>query len=362
MKVPLRWERCIVQHDVDVLTFIQDFFGQEDRKALLIAGAGFDPRATRVCELLSKAMAQRLHAILIREERPNAEAELCRRAEENLAALVKLVPTAKVSSLSIFAADNAVIGGREAVKVAARIQPPEFSDIIVDSSALSRGVTFPIIKLLLEKVAGQNVHVFVSDEPVTDEEIFPVAWEQASSIHGFRGNLGPVSELKPARLWLPQLVRGQNVALDLIYKTVQPHDVCPILPFPASDPRLPDRLIEAYATEMESGWKVDPRNIVYADEKSPLDLYRAILRIDDARKIIFAGIGSQIVLSPIGSKLLSMGALLAALERNFPVVYVEAIAYKVDFKLLEQHRQEPGALVHLWLEGAAYARQEAGQA
>jgi hypothetical protein len=345
-----------------VFTFINEFFGQKHRSALLIAGAGFDPRATRVCGLLSKRMTQRLQAVLIREERPNAEAELCRRAEENLAALVKMVPTAKVASLNIFAADNAVIGGREAVKTVAQIQLAEFTDVIVDGSALSRGVTFPIVKFLLEKAGGKNIHVFVTDEPVTDEDIAPIAWEQASSIHGFRGNLGSVSELKPARLWLPQLVRGQNFALDLIYKMVQPHDVCPILPFPASDPRLPDRLIEAYATEMESGWKVDPRNIVYADEKSPLDLYRAILRIDDARKIIFEGIGSQIVLSPVGSKLLSMGALLAALERDFPVFYVEAIAYKVDFKLLDQRGPEAGSLVHLWLEGEAYEQQETGQA
>ena len=148
----------------------------------------------------------------------------------------------------------------------------------------------------------------------------------------------PHSDSEPARLWLPQLVSGQNVALGLINEMIHPHDVFPILPFPASDPRLPDRLIAEYATEMESGWKVDPRNIVYADEKNPLDLYRAIVRIADARKIIFQGIGSQIILSPIGSKLLSMGALLAALKRDFPVVYVEAVAYNVDFEKLDRSR------------------------
>jgi hypothetical protein len=362
MRAPLRWERCIVQHDSDVFAFITDFFGQKHRKALLIAGAGFDPRATRLCELLSAAMPGRLQAMLIREERPNAETELVQRAEQNLEKLTKLVRDSIVIPLNIFAPDNAVIGGREAVKAVSRVVTTDFTEIIVDSSALSRGVTFPIVKFVLERAAGRNVHVFVNDEPITDEDIFPVAWEQATCIHGFRGNLGTGSELKPARLWLPQLVRGQNSALDLIYRMVEPHDVCPVLPFPAGDPKLPDRLIEAYATEMESGWKVDPRNIVYADEKSPLDLYRAIQRIDDARKIIFGGIGSQIVLSPIGSKLLSMGALLAALERDFPVVYVEAIAYKVDFGTLDQHRQGPGSLVHLWLEGEAYAEQKTGQA
>ena len=43
MKPPFRWEHCIVQHDADVLTFVQEFFRQTHRKALLIAGAGFDP-------------------------------------------------------------------------------------------------------------------------------------------------------------------------------------------------------------------------------------------------------------------------------------------------------------------------------
>lgn len=358
----LKWEYCVVQHDDEVLTFIRDFLARPHRRTLLIAGAGFDPRATRVCELLSATLKARLQGLLLREERPNAEPKLHERAKKNLENLFKLMPNSTVTSVEIFAADSAVIGGREAVKAVAQSRLKDFTDIILDYSALSRGVTFPIVKFLLERAKDINVHVFVTDEPETDEDILPVVWEQASSIHGFRGNFGPVSELKPARLWLPQLVRGQNVALDLIHKMVQPHDVCPILPFPATDPRLPDRLIEAYATEMESGWTVDLRNIVYAHEKNPLDLYRAIMRIDDARKVIFQERGSQIVLSPIGSKLLSLGALLAALERDFPVVYVEAVAYKVDFDRLDQRRQEPGSLVHMWLQGEAYEQQNDGQA
>lgn len=360
--MPLKWENRIVQRDNEVLIFIRDFLAQPHRQALLIAGAGFDPRATRVSELLSDKLHGRLHALLLREERPNAEAKLRERADKNLETLLKLVPSSVVTSVEIFAADSAVIGGREAVKAVAQTTLKEFTDIILDYSALSRGVMFPIVKFLLERARHTNVHMFVTDEPVTDEDILPVAWEQPSNIHGFRGNLGPGSKLKPARLWLPQLVRDQNVALDLIYKMIEPHDVCPILPFPASDPRLPDRLIEAYAVEMESGWQVDLRNIVYAHERNPLDLYRAIMRIDDARKIIFRDRGSQIVLSPIGSKLLSMGALLAALERDFPVVYVEAVAYKVDLDRLDKRRQEPGSLVHMWLEGEAYEQKDTGKA
>lgn len=358
MKASWKWEKCIVQHDAQVLDFIKEFFGQSQRSVLLIAGAGFDPRATRICELLSATLQKRLRALLLREERPNAEQELRRRADENVSKLLAFVPEARIEPINIFATDNAVIGGREAVKVLAHTSVADYTDIVVDTSALSRGLTFPIVKFLVENAKGRNIHAFMMDDPVADDEICPLVWEQASSIHGFRGSLGSVSDLKPARLWLPQLVRGQNAALDLIYKMIQPHDVCPILPFPGSAPRLPDHLLESYSVEMESGWKVDPRNIVYAHERSPLDLYRAILRIDDARKTIFEGMGSQIVLSPVGSKLLSMGALLAALERDFPVVYVEAVAYKANFGTLDKRTQEATPLVHLWLDGEAYGSQD----
>ena len=348
-----------MQRDADVEHFIRCFLTSSSRKVLLIAGGGFDPRAISVCELLATHLKGKLRALFLREERPNPDASLREKAEGNLTKMLALVSDSTVSPIDIFATDNAVIGGREAVKVVASSSRAGISDVIVDYSALSRGVTFPIIKFLLQDDDTINLHVLVTDEPATDEDIVPVAWEQASNIHGFRSILGSMSDLRPARLWLPQLVRGQNIALDLIFRMIQPHDVCPIVPFPASDPRLADGLIEGYATEMESGWKVDPRNVVYAHEKSPLDLYREVIRIDEARQIIFRDTGSQIVLSPIGSKLLSMGALLAALEKDFPIIYVEAAGYSVDLAKLEK-RREPGPLVHLWLKGEAYVQQKTG--
>jgi hypothetical protein len=72
--------------------------------------------------------------------------------------------------------------------------------------------------------------------------------------------------------------------------------------------------------ELEAGWEVDTRNIVYADEADPLDLYRTILRLDDLRKPVFKEVGgSLLVLSPLGSKIMALGALMGALERNLPV-------------------------------------------
>ena len=73
-----------------------------------------------------------------------------------------------------------------------------------------------------------------------------------------------------ARLWLPQFAAGRRVALERLYNFIEPHDICPILPFPASDPRRGDALAEEYLTQLESSWEVDTRNIVYADESDRL--------------------------------------------------------------------------------------------
>ena len=97
---------------------------------------------------------------------------------------------------------------------------------------------------------------------------------------------------------------------------------------------------------------------MFASESDPLDLYRATLRVDSQRAAVFAeSRGALTVVSPLGSKALSIGALMAALERNLPIVHVEAVGYDVDW---EANEIASGAnnLVHIWLAGDAYAEIE----
>ena len=105
--------------------------------------------------------------------------------------------------------------------------------------------------------------------------------------------------------------------------------------------------------ELEIPWSIDERNIVYTNEGDPLDLYRTILTLDDLRKPVFAGTGgSMLVLSPLGSKVMALGALMAALERDLPVAYLESIGY--DFKSSIPTAIDQPKLIHLWLEGDVY--------
>jgi hypothetical protein len=353
------WDRCINHRGADTQRFVADYFSDSDRRTLLIAGVGFDPRSTSVCEMLHAVMDSRLTGLFIREERPDPARELVKRAARNYDQMTELLPGFREMTVEVFAPDGAVIGGRNAVRVVHELSLNEFTDVIVDFSALSIGVAFPLVRLLFDRVraGGEsfNLHLMVTDEPLTDDQIFPTACDIVETIHGFKGGFGLFDNTRAARLWLPQLIRGRNTVLDKIHSYFRPHDVCPVLPFPASHPRLVDELIEQYSSEFESTWGVDTRNIVYADEKKPLDLYRTILRIDDARRPVFEGTGgSMIVLSPIGSKVLAIGALMAALERDFPVAHVEAIAYTVDFKKMDSLRTGCGEVVHTWLYGDAY--------
>lgn len=367
-----RWERCISHRGGAAEEFLRQYFFQDNRHPLLLAGAGFDPRSTRSAELLAQAAGTRLKGLFLREQRPSPHPELLRRADANERRLRDLVPSSAVEHFDIFDIDSAPVGGRRATALlSGRLDLTGVTDLILDCSALSVGVFYPIGKFCYETVRAANrlvnFHLLVLDDPRTDAAIEAAPCGKAGALHTFQGGLNLDALTDAARLWLPQLGRKKRDVLRLVHQFVRPHAVCPILPFPATHPRSPDELIEEYGDLFETisdpfqtTWQVDDRDLVYAHEKIPLDLYRTILRIDDARRRVFAETGgSQVILSPVGSKALALGMLMAALERDFGVVSVEAIAYKADPSALDAQAASGGEFVHIWLHGEAYAKVEA---
>ena len=353
-----RWERCIYHCGRHTEPFLRAYLAEEHRQVLVIAGAGFDPRSTAVSRIVADVAEPRSVGYFLREERPSPVRTLVDRADAHERELLRLLPRSKVEHLDIFASDNAVVGGRTAVGLVNGLSFDGLTDVFVDLSAFSVGVAFPIVRHLLGIAArrGTNLHLIVADEPATDGGIVAASSDVADTVHGFKGGWGLDTNSRAARLWMPQLAWGKQAVLERIHQRVEPHAVCPILPFPASRPRLADELIELFGEELENTWQVDSRDIVYAGERGPLDLYRTILRMDDARRRVFAEVGgSQIILSPVGSKALAVGALMAALDRDFTIMYVEALGYEVDMSRLDAARGEsPGDLVHVWLHGEAY--------
>lgn len=355
----MKWANAVTHCGDAASSFINHYFRDEGRQVLVICGAGFDPRSVQVTASINQTGVS-CRGIFIREERTNPHQELLRRAQENQERLTALIPRSDVLAVDIFAKDGAVVGAKQLLR---RLMPlvskdEGLTDIVLDLSALSIGMSFPLVKCIHEEfgtVVGVNIHLFVAEDVDLDTGIVPDHADQAMYIPGFSGGALLDENASCTRLWIPQLVANRQTALRRIHDFVSAEETCPILPFPAKRLRRGDELLEAFVNELTDAWAVHPRNYVYASEREPIDLYRILLRLDDARRRVYeAHGGSLLILSPVGSRVLAMGALLAALERDFPVAYLESIGYDLSPSATPPPN---GAwpIVHVWLSGAAYA-------
>ncbi len=86
------------------------------------------------------------------------------------------------------------------------------------------------------------------------------------------------------------------------------YKICPVVPFPARDPRRADGLISEYENELVNEWQVDPRDLVYVSERNPLDCYRTLSTLKERYdKTVNGTFEPRVILSPIGSKVMAAG-------------------------------------------------------
>lgn len=359
MMTARRWQPCVDHKGDDAKAFVEAYFAQPGRRCLLVAGGGFDPRASAAADSLATVLEDRLSAVLLREERPNPSRRIVTLANANVQQLQTLIASSLVEPVWIFDADGAVVGGRNAVEAIRKQSLEGITDVVVDMSALSIGVSFPVIRYLLEFAVQTdrqlNVHAMVLSAPHQDERRRRVSNDVVSLVHSFHGDLKLHSRSESAKLWIPQLSVAKQSALEQIYAAGSFDDVCPILPFPSSNARAGDAIVEHFMEQLDGAWEVDARNIVYACEDDPVDVYRTILDIEEQRRPVFEGtVKSVVVLSPVGSKAVALGSLMAAVERELPVVYVEALKYDLPAKETPVTSEEK--MLHVWLHGDAYPR------
>lgn len=355
------WENCVTHFDNDVDEFIDDFFSDASRCCLLVAGAGFDPRAKRIARKLTAAMGKRVHGLFIREDRGDRAVALQSLADENEKELRRVVANVTIAHVQIFSADDgAPVGGHGIRTALETYQWPEgITDIVLDMSALSTGVGFPLARLLLEYAEARttvSLHLMVVSNPELDDRIVGEPSAQVQFVRGYSGPSGSYDALPVARIWLPQLGRGRVETLRRIRNSLDSlYKVCPVMPFPARNPRRADELLAEYQSQLLNEWQVDARDLIYVSERNPLDCYRTIstlkTRYDRTVESVFF---PQLILSPFGSKVIAVGAMMAAIEHNLSVQYVETLRYEFDQTGLEESAPSPDMAVHVWLHGPIY--------
>ena len=356
------WENCLTHSnhsDPNVGEFISDYFSEPSRKCFLVAGAGFDPRSRRAAEMLASVMGGRLCALLIREDRPDPNASLLAMADDNEEELAKVISTSSVSHVPVFAEDGAPVGARHVI---AAMQDCDLkkgaTDIVLDLSALSIGIGFPLARFLLDfcEENGVNLHAMLTSNPELDAQIIGEPSDRAINVRGFAGEGALKSKLPVVRIWLPQLAHRQASMLDRIRVEIgDVYKICPILPFPARNPRRADELIEEFETQLTEEWEVDARDLIYVSEHNPLDSYRTVStlykRYVETVKDIYE---PQMILSPLGSRVIAIGAFMAATEHGLTIKYVETLRYEYDPTKTSAPDEAQNMMVHLWLHGSVY--------
>ncbi len=363
----MRWEPGFICSGNEFESFWSDLKTEStaSRKGLFIAGRGFDPRTTegpsviaRVGFPIEKFWAIRLTDPLEVPDRPRNPA-----AAENESQMRDLFPDAKfeICEIAMRNDEGRLVGSAEIRrKFADPRRFSDYTDIIVDITAMPTSVSFPLLGTLIslaDEIVAKNIppfnlHCIVCENAELDEMISQEGGDFSDYIDPFRGKSGLAAQPDPITIWAPVLGERQFAPLQKIHEMLSPAEVKPFLPSPSLDPRRADQLVAEYHTLLFDTFEVGPRGFIYADERDPFDIYRQIseLAVEYARALSPLGTTNTVV-SAHSSKLLSLGVLLAAFENDLAIAHVEPTGYDLDPAAMDVGTNE---LFEIWLTGAAY--------
>ena len=383
------WDNYIFERGDDVRRLWIDFYGDRSRKFVYITGRGFDLRANIVLEQFIKTVKNSKKPpvgsklLIINYSKYKLDNELENLVDENHSKLVSLFEGfGEIQNLDLLG-ETPIQGLSTSASISHGMRKlmPEiegYSDIVLDISTLPRIVFLTIATSILGKIVDKNhtnplgkcdknFQIIVAEDPSVDSAI---ASEEPSNevaaIPGFRSIEFEVHADKPL-IWFPIL--GENRANQLqivmsqkIRQKATNVEICPVLPFPTVSPRRGDKLILEYKDTLFRGFDISPQNILYAHEGSPFECYRQLFSAMKRYSESFSLIGGcNLVVTPMASKLITLGAALACFdmipsdtsaEYGVSIPYVEPKKYVA--KNIEKIKNPKPILSNLMLTGEAY--------
>lgn len=346
----------IISRGGDCAQFFIDYI-TADRKVLCIATLGFND----ICLHFPQALARfpQVDFLLLVEDRPEVSEILRVAATRNQEVLLKALAQRKVvfEKVEIVASDDtANVAGRRAALACKGALQDNYTDVFIDASSMSRGVCFPVVKYVFEqskKPGYPNAHVMTAGRNHSTIKAQSTSSDSPQFVHGFQGVMDTHQVDKAIKLWIPQLSENAGMSLSRIQSKLAPDETCPILPFPSWDPRRSDKLIKEFQGPFLDDWNVNLLDVIYAHESNPVDVCTTIMQIHRSRQDALSAsckVPSVTVLSPSGSRIGSVGMLLAALEQDLPIMYEESIGYHSLMSFVPELSQEPPEhLWHIWL-------------
>lgn len=352
--------------------FLHHFTAQS--RVLLIMGKGFDVRMNlALAELKSNPSNPDITCLLVNFDEGSESSSHQYKAfvDSNMLEFSTLAGTKVIDkNIQLWQSDGRNkrrVGDRKAAGIIDDIDLGKYTDILVDISALPRGIYFSLVGKLLtliDNTAGSkiNLMVVVAENPALDTSIHDdTPDDEPNFLHGFSGQIDRSSASKEEPLiWMPILGENKEHHIRKAYNFLAPSETCPILPFPSRNPRRPDSLIVNYHGLLFDEFIVEQQNIMYVPEQNPFEAYRILSKAIQNYHTSLKPIGNcKAVLSTFSSKLLSIGTLMAAYELKSKdigvgVLNVDSQGYKLDDNIDLQKMRAESNLFVIWLTGKPY--------
>jgi hypothetical protein len=384
------WQNYVFRRKRQVLELWEEMFAGRKAKVLYIAGCGFDVRVTAVLKQFldtatgSSFEIDRVTLALIQFNGYELDADLRDQTRQNSDELRRMfggmgdivdVPLTLASEEPDYRVSHALQAGTRAIL--ALIQG--HTDVLLDVSSLPRVVYLALMTGILDaliedresigalEASGVNFQVLVAEDANLDALIRSEdPTEDLVMIPGFGGGIKVESMATWPVVWFPILGErriAQFAKVASLAEIPADAEICPVLPHPSRDPRRGDALLVEYRQELFGANPSIPlAGVMYAHESNPFEAYRQIRSaIQQYRETLKLLDGCRILVTPLSSKLMTIGAGLACYEMK-PVG--DAVTYALGIPCAAPTRYVvPVAALHdsvadlsaLLLTGHAYA-------
>jgi hypothetical protein len=372
------WDPYNLYRSDQFSVFWRKHLKDRERRLLFIVGAGFDPRVMGPAKEIVACgphAARRCIAIDM-SEGYGTDVAASKLGKKNLTGLKALFPDGCLEVRELVTTDTDGIRdvSRSAAVLFADFETwiSDYTDIVVDISALPRLVYLTLLNTLLTYLVKPdsdtplgsviNLHVVYAESAAIDTAIakFEIDTDLAP-IQSLGIRLDEEASLGWPVVWFPVLAEDVLEQLTRIGERTNPDEICPVLPIQSADARRGDNIINALGEFLFDRYDVDIRDVLRATEWNPFQLYRSLMqtmaRYEDSLKL--AG-GAKFVLSPLSSKGLSIGCLLAAFEKR---AIGNRAGVRVGMAHVESRRYEAAKiasnpqyqLISAWLTGECYS-------
>lgn len=354
--ISARWSDYVYGSDTEQSKTLWSALQSDGKRALLVCGGGFDPRTLDVPNELNTAGWTDIEVLALKMSADGGHDGAMEAASANIEGLHTLFQNRLTVIEPVKATDSSAVGKLTTQTLVRDYGVLDYDVVLVDMSGLPSSLSFAIIQLFLEQAEttpkrGQrfdgDLLVVVSHDTTTDSNIEPLSLDNPSTL------LKRLPTDVPTRIWVPVLGEHAEEQLKKLSAFLEPAETCPVLPFPSLAPRRGDELVVGYRSLLFSELEIDPRNVLYASESNPFDLYRQLLRLADRYNRALKPLGGAVIVaSEHSSKLLSLGVLLASYDANIVIAHARPTAYRLRTTPVSERQVQ----VHTaWLAGQPFA-------